>query len=277
MKKLLILIMLLFPVLAFSQDIGNYLVLKDIGEYIFRPKRVITVQNAGILVPTGHFPGHGDMTYEGIYIHPQTYLGVSVQVTQHTGSDSDKWLLHEVEKGFRAPNDKEGRLGLLHSGSRFVEISGNKIFRYWSAYRWMSNYVVVVIDYGDPRKSEPLEVVQAYLQKFPSTIPPTLALDNAHDEKWIKDEMERRLWLCDKWFLQLQLQKAEQKTVLQNTVDSMQVFLSYRQKYYGIDALEDKKALSNYLLQNNGTAIRNKLKEYKDWWTANKGGAINLP
>ena len=75
MKRILILMLLLFPALAFSQEIENYLILNNIGEYIFRPKRVITIQNAGILVPTGHFPGHGDMTYEGIYIHPQTYIG----------------------------------------------------------------------------------------------------------------------------------------------------------------------------------------------------------
>ena len=57
----------------------------------------------------------------------------------------------------------------------------------------------------------------------------------------------------------------------------MQVFLNYREKYYGIKALDDKKLLSDYLMQNNGTGIRNKLKEYKDWWNINKTGAINLP
>jgi len=92
----------------------------------------------------------------------------------------------------------------------------------------------------------------------------------------LKDEMERRLWLCDKWFYQLQLGKAEQKAVLQNTVDSMQVFLNYREKYYGIAAKDDKNLLSNYLMQNNGTGIKNKLKEYKGWWSVNKDKPINL-
>ena len=68
----------------------------------------------------------------------------------------------------------------------------------------------------------------------------------------------------------------QQKQVFDESVKSMNVFLDYREKYYGIKALDDKKLLSDYLMQNNGTAIRNKLKEYKDWWTANKGNPINL-
>ena len=275
MKRILILMLLLFPALAFSQEIENYLILNNIGEYIFRPKRVITIQNAGILVPTGHFPGHGDMTYEGIYIHPQTYIGVEVKVTQHSGSDSDKWLLHEVERGFRRSKDLQAT---YVSPNPLREINGNRIWYTWGYYEWVSNNVVVYINFTDltGTKSEPLEVVRAYLAKFPSTIP-AITIDRAYNEKWLKDEMERRLWLCDKWFYQLQLQKAEQKAVLQNTVDSMQVFLDYREKYYGIKALDDKKLLSDYLMQNNGTGIRNKLKEYKDWWNINKTGAINLP
>ena len=65
-------------------------------------------------------------------------------------------------------------------------------------------------------KSEPLELVRAYLAKFPSTITLTdTELDRKPTMKnGSKDEMERRLWLCDKWFYELQLQKAEQKTVI---------------------------------------------------------------
>lgn len=273
MKKILVVIMLALPALGLAQEIGNYLVMNDIGEYIFRPKRVVTIGNAGVLVPTGHFPGHGDMTYEGIYIHPQTYLGVEVKITQHSGSDSDKWLLHEVERGFRRGNYEENM-----TPARFRNIDGKSIFYSGlggGTYGWLSNNVVVSIEYVDlyKQKSEPLEVVKAYLAKFPSTIP-SMTMDRAHDEQWIKDEMDRRLWLCDKWDAQFQSGKVAQADLLKELVDHMNVFLDYRQKYYGISATNDKKTLANYLYQNDITSIKNKLAEYKTWWSANKGGSL---
>ncbi|MEM7828179.1 MAG: hypothetical protein QW561_02440, partial [Candidatus Aenigmatarchaeota archaeon] len=67
-----------------------------------------------------------------------------------------------------------------------------------------------------------------------------------------------------------------QAEMLEEMVKSMKVFLDYRQRYYGIDGTEDKNLLESYLLQNNGTAIRQKLEEYKKWWAGNKGKAISL-
>ena len=144
-------------------------------------------------------------------------------------------------------------------------------------YRWLSNKVVVSIEYTDlyKQKPEPLEIVQAYLSKFPSTIP-AMTIDQAHSIQWIKDEIDRRLWLCDKWFLALQQGKTEMKDVLQSTVNGMNVFLDYREKYYGIKAQDEKLTLQNALEQNNGTAIKNKLTEYKTWWNENKNTAISL-
>jgi hypothetical protein len=260
-----------------GQDISSYLILSDINGFI-ASKNPSAGQGPGILAGAGHFyHDHKDMTYRISYFNLQTRVGPEVQVTQHAGSDSDKWLLHEVERGFRDNNDEEGRLGLLHKGSRFVEISNNKVFRFWSTYRWISNYVVVIVDYSNPRKPEPLEVVQAYLQKFPSTIPAALVLDRAHDEQWIKDEMERRLWLCDKWLLQLQMGKVEENETFRKVVDHLNGFLDYRGKYYGINPTNEKVTLENYLINNDGTSIKNKLTEYKTWWSVNKTKSISLP
>lgn len=125
MKKLLILIILLLPALGFSQEIVDYLILNDIGAYKYRPKRTSEIYgNSGVLIPTGHFDlDHNDTTYETTYIHPITILGVEVQVTQHAGADSDKWLLHEVERGFRRGDYEENM-----TPARFKNINGNNIF-----------------------------------------------------------------------------------------------------------------------------------------------------
>jgi len=275
--------------MAFAQSIPDYLILQNIGNYQFKTqgKDFITGQTRtipgyatriapGFLVGADHFDvDHDDKTFETDYINRTIHLSVDVQVTQHAGGDSDKWLLHEVERGFQKIKD----MGANYvSTNPLRDINGKKIFYTWGYYRWISNYVAVSIQFTDMTgtKPEPLEVVQAYLQKFPSTIPTTLVLDNAHKVQWIKNEMDRRLWLCDKWFMQLQLEKVSQSDTLQAVVKSMSVFLDYREKYYGVAASTDKNLLSGYLTANNGTAIKAKLTEYKNWWVVNKEKAISL-
>ena len=94
--------------------------------------------------------------------------------------------------------------------------------------------------------------------------------------QWIKDEMDRRLWLCDKWFGQLSAGKTDQKTALDAIVKSMNVFLDYREKYYGIKAADEKNLIEGYLYSDNSTGITTKLTEYKTWWAAHKGDSISL-
>jgi len=256
-------------------DMANYLILEDIGGYKFRPKPTKRLYgNSGILAATGHFyMDHDDITYETRYILPEPLSGAEVQVTQHAGSDSDRWLLHEVERGFRRGDYEENM-----TPARFRNIDGNNIFYSGlggGTYRWLSNKVVVSIEYVDlyKQKPEPLEVVRAYLAKFPSTIP-AITRDRAYNEKWIKDEMERRLWLSDKWFMALESGKAEQSKVIKEEVDHMVVFLDYREKYYGISASDEKKLLWKYLEAKDVTSIKTKLTEYKNWWNANKGNPL---
>ena len=282
----------LVPTICFSQNFSDYLILQDIGPYkLEAPQKVVggyiggprVFGGAGVIAPTGHFyPDHSDKTYEVYYEGGSTLPSPTVQVTQHSGSDSDKWLLHEVEDGYRDGDDSDGRLGRLSgAGVKIRDIGGNKFF-YWGlgggSYSWISSLKVIEIKYTDLQrtKPEPIEVVQAYLQKHPSTIALTDAdlKNKSHDEQWIKDEMDRRLWLCDKWDAQFQAGKVSQADLLKELVDHMNVFLDYRQKYYGISATEDKKALANFLYQNDITSIKNKLNEYKTWWSANKSSSL---
>ena len=145
-------------------------------------------------------------------------------------------------------------------------------------YRWLNNNVVVDISYTDlyKQKPEPLEVVKAYLAKFPSTIP-SMTIDNTHNILWIKDEIDRRLWLCDKWNLQFQAGKATQKDLIYNLVRSMKVFLNFRQKYFSVAAQADLDLLSGYQRNNDIASLQTKLSEYKGWWEKNKGKGITLP
>ena len=287
-KTLLISItLIILPTLIYAA-VSDYLILQDIGSYKFitqsknplTKKNVLipgyTMRNApGVLAGADHFDiDHDDSKYETDYESDVADLGVEVQVTKHSGSDSDKWLLHEVESNFRRNPEQDRFKGVIR------EINGKRIFTYarGTHYNWISNNIVVDIRYADLQKTkpEPLEVITAYLQKHPSTMPSTLMFDQAHDVQWIKDEIDRRLWLCDKWFMQLQLRKVDEKQAYQESVKSMNIFLDYREKYYGMKAADEKNLLAGYLNTNNGTGIKAKLKEYKDWWVVNKEKAINL-
>lgn len=287
-NKLLIIVLSVISLLAtegFSQDLADYLILQDIGVYkLEAPEKVVggyiggprVFEGAGQISPTGHFYlDHLDRTYELYYQGGKDFASPKVQVTQHAGSDSDKWLLHEVEDAFRKNPKEDNFKGVIR------DINTNKIFTYRRGihYSWISGNVVIDIRYTDLQKTkpEPLEVVNVYLQKFPSTIPSTLVPDRAHDEQWIKDEMERRLWLCDKWFLRLQMGKGEENETLRTVLKHMAVFLDYREKYYGIKGRDEKSALSRYLTTRDGTSIKSRLSEYKTWWSVNKTKSINLP
>jgi hypothetical protein len=159
------------------------------------------------------------------------------------------------------------------------EINGKRIFTYilGTQYSWISNNLVIDIRYTDLQKTkpEPLEIIAEYLQKHPSTMP-VMTMDMAHDVLWIKDEIDRRFWLCDKWLYQLQLGKVPQGEVFQQIVNSMNIFLDYREKYYGMKAIDEKNLVVGYLSQNNGTGIKAKLDEYKKWWAVNKANPISL-
>jgi hypothetical protein len=277
MKKkgiMMAIIILIIGSLSHSQDINNYLIVEDIGNY----KKITKGGPSGnILAAAGHFGlDHKDVSYGIAYVNDETQIWVEVQVTQHAGGDSDKWLLHEVERGFRRGDYEENM-----TPARFRNIDGNNIFYSGlggGTYRWINNHIVVSIEYIDlyKQKPEPIEVVKAYLVKFPSTVPAIL-IDRTHNEQWVKNEMERRLWLCDKWFLQLQMGKVDSDSTLREVVDHMIKFLDYREKYYGINASNEKGVLDNYLINKDGTAIKNKLTEYKTWWSVNKTKSISLP
>ena len=200
-----------------AAEISDYLILQDIGPYrLCRPEQVFpgeppvggarSFAGSGIVAAAGHMRDHADQTYTVMYIGGNGLPSSKVEVTQHAGSDSDQLLMHEVEASYRDGEDSDGRLGLLSgSGIKVREISGSKLL-YWGlgggSYTWISGQKVIKIEYTDLQrtKPEPLEVIQSYLQKHPSTVTVTEAelKGNAHNEKWIKDEMDRRLWLCDK-------------------------------------------------------------------------------
>jgi hypothetical protein len=284
-------VLALTPQATFAQTISDYVILQDIGLYkLDRPEKMLpgrppmggleTFDSPGIVGAADHFSmDHTDKTYKIMYIGGNGIPSPTVFITKHAGSDSDKWLRHELDEAFRddlgIPTDSYAPR-IISGQTILVDSVGGR------DYRWQSGNKIIAIEYHGSLRTlpEPIEVVQAYLTKHPSTLSALTLLElrsAANKTTWIKDEMDRRLWLCDKWFMQLQLKKAEEKQVYQESVKSMNIFLDYREKYYGLKAADEKNLLAGYLAQNNGTGIKAKLKEYKDWWVVNKDKQISIP
>jgi hypothetical protein len=113
---ILLLAIVVIPVAGFAQNMSDYLILSDIGKYaVSKPQTVFTGKppvggptmnnDCGVLSGADHFPDHADKTYRLRYMGENESASPKVQITQHTGGDSDKWLLHELENGYR--NNKE--------------------------------------------------------------------------------------------------------------------------------------------------------------------------
>lgn len=279
MQKLIIVLIsgiFLNPLSAFASP-SDFLILQDFGGYkaIKQKKDPLTGktqetqgyriwQNPGIFAESTHFGvDHKDMTYETSY--EKEGLIIEVEVTQHAGSESDKWLQHEMEDKFRSEKD----LNLTYiTKNPLRDIDGNWIWYSKGHYEWLSNYTAIsiqVANQGD-MEVEPLYLLKAYIKNFPSSI--SLTPDKIgrvqHTLKWLSKEMERRLWLCERWLDQWDKSKTWQKKVLYEAGKNLEIFLSYQQKYYNLAITEKEKSiLQGYINQNNGAAIREKAKEYQ--------------
>lgn len=291
MALLLVFISLSYSTAHSFTNLNDCLITSDIGKYVYSSEYSRLGNASGVVDGADHFDlDHSDTFCEGKYSNlgelqgltrkekRNKILSVNIEVTQHTGGESDRWLLHEVDKGFRTS------LGIPGDAYWQRKINGQSILESGAGgrtYRWVSGNKVINIEYTDAQitKPEPLEVVQAYLAKFPSTIEPVNLQQLRSSEnviKWIKDEMDRRLWLCDKWNAEFQAGQAIQKDLLYNLNRSVGVFLNYRQKYYGVSAKSDLEALFGYKQKTDIASIQKKLTEYKVWWAKHKDERISL-
>jgi hypothetical protein len=264
------------PVNVSAQSASDVLVTADIGSYK-ASKRPFCGSGSGILAGADHFElDHTDTACGISYFDVSTRLGVKVEVTLHT---STQWLGHEVEDGYRDGDDSDGRLGLLSGESvKIRDLDGHKIF-YWGlgggSYTWMSGTSTVVeIKYTDLQrtKPEPLEIVRAYLAKYPSSITMTDAeLKSAsHTESWLRNEMERRVWLMEKWAGVGSADVLKQAEAERAILEHAEVFSKYMHKYLGDSPNEMIKGFFLASRPFNWTRLTAEVGKLRAWWDANK-------
>ncbi|MEN6422509.1 MAG: hypothetical protein ABFD76_11245, partial [Smithella sp.] len=112
-------------------NLNDCLITSDISKYVYNSEYSRLGNASGVVNGADHFDlDHSDAFCEGKYSNRgelqgltrkekrNKILSVNVEVTQHTGGDSDRWLLHEIEDSYRDPDDEDGRLGLLLQATR---------------------------------------------------------------------------------------------------------------------------------------------------------------
>lgn len=199
---------------------------------------------------------------------------VEVDVTVHNDPDAGNWMLHELDIAYR------NYYGTPDSSYFPVQVDGNTILEFAAGgrdYRWISGNKIIQMEYSDGMMElpEPIELVKAYLRKHPSTLP-TITLkelrSGASVEAWIQTEMARRLWLCEKRIFLSQNDPVPDKDNphLYRLGKDLNVFLDYREKYYGKKAIDEKRIIQGYIGTSDISAIKKKLTEYQTWWEKHK-------
>jgi hypothetical protein len=289
MKRILIFFSIVFAmtIIAYA-SVADYLILHDIGTFKIDklqkhlpgepPSGGPSTYQLAELKGSHHFQDHIDTVYKVTYLGASEGLAApTVYVTQHVGGESDRWLLHELELPLES-GDK-GEFGKRSKSAILRKIGNNAILWYAGRngeYSWVSDKITVSIEYGHMNgadiRTEPTEIVKAYLSKYPSTIPIDYPFNkSSHDDERAMTEVTRRLWLCDRWLSQIRPNEdLKLHNKLDNAIDNIKVIINYRVKYYRDisrdEAAKEEYILSELLRNNDEKGIRSNLATYSSWW-----------
>lgn len=287
MKRFVVLIIIVAACIPAYAAVSDYLILQDIGPYrIDRPQKDMPgeppwggprIYQLAELKSSYHFQDHIDTVYKAMYLGGTEGIAApTVFVTHHAGGDSDRWLLHEMELTMESADKDE--FGRRAKSAVLRKINNNAVFcspGRNGKYAWVGNKITVLIEYGHMedanRQAEPTEIVEAYLKKFPSTIPLDYPFNEAsHDDDRARTEVNRRLWLSEKWLAHIQPNDPELHGKLAEVVDCIKEIVTYRERFYRDisrdSAKKETSLLSELLQRSDEEAIRSKLGEYSSWW-----------
>jgi hypothetical protein len=148
-------------------------------------------------------------------------------------------------------------------------------------YRWLSGNHVIHIEYTDLQmtKPEPLKIVEAYLARYPPTLPPMTSERLRSSEeisKWVKDEMERTLWLCEKWFHHYETDGEEAERTNRIVKGFLETFVRYQEEFFPENTEDLEKRLLDIFLAVDIRGLRDVHSIYVQWWEDNKNRCISL-
>lgn len=269
--------------LVMAQPVADVLILSDIPPFeLSKVRKMFKGKD-------GYVGGPQQWTYEADYpgnsrtISKVDYyrtgpegMSVEVQITLHS---STRWLGHEVERDYR------NYFGIIGDSVTLREIDGNRVLVSSSGghdYTWVSgSSTVVSISYTDLQmtKPEPLEIVRAYLAKYPSSFPAADIRSISYTEAWIRNEMERRVWLMEKWVGVGNADVLKQAEAMRTIRTHVEVFARYREKYLGEKAQDLMLAFLTAVEAAAGKdwpKLVEEVGKLRTWWDANKSRPLTI-
>lgn len=279
----------LIACLSYAQTAGDYLILQDIDRY----KLTKGIELRGrILGAEPSVTRMGDaaqgyyISYGTRYVGGTGYAVPNVEVRVY---DSTQWMLHELERDIK--NRKEGVATTTNIAAATEPVDNYPVIVFevsGGSYRWISGNKAIILNYRDANFQYPIpmEVISAYLKKYPSTLPATYQIRHPDREKeFIREEFDYHLWVADRCVSLIQEADPKRNEKLKDAAKHLEEFAKYRKTYFSnlLSFLGNNMDADIELLQHARmradleTIVRTKLAEYKEWWAEHKTDEITFP
>ena len=217
-------------------------------------------------------------------------IPVGVSVIQ---DDRTTFLDHVVESTFR-----DSTTGRMDSEVSIVSLFGQPVYSYCDEppqckrrlYRWRSGLGIVIdieakafsADVEPVPCPEPTEILQAYLQRYPSSLP-LYTEDDEHAKKWRRDQTALELAAADYQLDQryASVPAEDQWLALAAARDHLTTFAELRQAAFrGPDAAKERGRIDKLRALPSGTQLDELKKirlEYRQWWSTHQNDPVYLP
>lgn len=270
-----------------------------------------TLENLGSVGGERAINGWSRVRHRGDTLEGTSYVDVGremvVDVTVQRFGDPI-WVVHELEGTFRTldgarfdmhvtvvDTGRRRRFELADPGTAPVPV-GLPPPKTNRVVAWTSDPdCVVEVTYvlgGPGRLAEATnEIVDAYLERYPSSLPETLADTDAHHAQWVRDEMRRILAYAERDFASARA-VGMQTPPQQYQRDAQQLlirFSGFRERFYGVGtraAFEEVVRAAEVAhtrpgtFQFNDAAHRRWLeergREFRRWWEAHQNDPVRL-
>ncbi len=281
-----------WPANLLATNIDQVLIITDIGPYKLEHP---FVTSDGLVIgggePKSSQEGNGAEGFYSAYTvgydGGDNLAGPDIEIRIY---DSPQWMLRDLESDLKEYQD--GVATVTDTSAITKIIDNNPVIKMRAGggvYRWISGNKAIFIEYHDLQLEYPIpmEVISAYLAKYPSTLPATYQIRHPDREKqFIREEFERLITVAGRWVDLIQADDPEKREKLKSAATNLMNFAKYRKVYFssmlgsllGGSMDEDINLLQTaHMGPDLETIVRTKLTEYQEWWASHENDSISFP
>lgn len=266
------------------------LLLQDFGTL----KNLGSVGGEHVMPGTGRVAGSNDRMAGTAYVDRTNHVVVNVTVQTFTDST---WVLHEIEGQYRSKTGER-----INPNVSLVDGAGRRRFQLMvptdldpgGYVTWMAgDSTVVQVEFsfiGRGRTATiPQEIVDAYLQLYPSSLPDSIADTPAHHTQWVRDEMRRLLQYAgrDLGFAAAAQDASQRFAWLSSTKERLQQFATFQEAFYAAGSgVQFRYDVEHDNVTADGTSrddaklqkwLEQRQQDLSAWWSAHQTAPVLLP